>query len=35
MPKRLGSMFENSIAMLERINFNNSKLSSMINSLNT
>ena len=35
MPKRLGSMFENSIAILERINFNNSRLSSIIDSLNT
>ena len=35
MPKRLGSKFENSIAILERINFNNSWLSSIIDSLNT
>ncbi|MEW5920807.1 MAG: SH3 domain-containing protein [Bacillota bacterium] len=35
MPKRLGSMFENSIAILERINFNNSRLSFIIDSLNT
>ena len=35
MPKRLGSTFENSIAILERINFNNSWLSSIIDSLNT
>lgn len=34
-PNHLGSMFENSIPMLERINFENSKLSSMISSLNT
>lgn len=35
MPKHLGSMFENSIAILERINFNDSRLSSIIDSLNT